>query len=142
MKKTIIYGLCLAIALMGCGCSDDEDTSVDTALLTGIWQCMSEYDSEDDEWIDLDYPDYMLIHEDHYGYKGLDTPTDRNEDDRFTWSCSGNRFSFYYDDEEAADARILVIEKLTDEELLWRWDCYEEDGYHWVEKERYRRYNP
>lgn len=36
MKKTIIYGLCLVIALMGSSCSDDEDTSVDTAKLTGI----------------------------------------------------------------------------------------------------------
>ncbi len=140
MKKTILYGLCLAIALLGSGCSDDEDTPVDTALLTGTWQCMAEYDSEDDEWFDLDYPDYLLIREDHSGYKGLESPTDLNRYDRFTWSCSGNQFRFYYDDEEAADARILVIEKLTNEELIWRMDCYE-DGEHWVEKERYRRYH-
>ncbi len=126
---------------MGSSCSDDEDTHVDTALLTGIWQLMSEYDSEDDEWIDRsDEPDYMLIHEDHYGYKGLYSPTDRNEYDRFTWSCSGNRFSLRYDDEGRRD-KIFVIEKLTDEELLWRIDCYE-DGYHWSEKELYKRYNP
>ena len=139
MKKTIIYGLCLVLALLGSGCSDDEDTPVDTALLTGTWQCVSEYDSEDDEWFDLDYPSYLVINEDHYGYKGLYSPSDRNEYDRLTWSCAGNRFTLHYDGEEAAD--ILVIEKLTDEELVWRMDCYEE-GYHWVEKERYRRYHP
>ena len=148
MKKTIIYGLCLVIALMGSSCSDDEDTSVDTAKLTGIWQLMAEYDSEDGGWYDReedDGPDYMVIHEDHYGYRGLEglESTDYRYADRFTYSCSGTRFSFYYDDEEEADARILVIEKLTDDELVWRMDCYdEEDGYHWVEKERYKRYSP
>ncbi len=148
MKKTIIYGLCLVIALMGSGCSDDEDTRVDTALLTGIWQGIASYDSDDvedgydgwdDVWNEYDLP-CMVIHEDHYGYRRR-TPTNRYDEVRFTWSCSNNRFSIYYDGEEATDAQIWVIEKLTDEELLWRADCYE-DGYHWVEKELYRRYNP
>ena len=149
MKKTIIYYiLCLAIALVGGSCSDDEDTPVDTALLTGTWQWVGEYDSDEvgdgyDGWdyeLDKSWPSCMVIHEDHYGYR-LYTPTDRNEYNRFTWSCSDNRVSLHYDDEEATDAQIWIIEKLTNEELLWRIDCYEE-GYYWVEKELYRRYHP
>ncbi len=145
MKKTIIYYiLCLAIALVGGSCSDDEDAPVDIALLTGTWQWIGEYDSDevgdgydgwDYEW-DGSWPSCMVIHEDHYGYR-LYTPTDRNEYNRFTWNCSGNQF--YYCDDRGET--IWDIEKLTDEELLWRVDCYE-DGYHWVEKELYRRYNP
>ncbi len=130
MKKFLAFFLCAATLVEFASCSDDEDESIDAALLVGTWKETAQYDGEYDKWSSTNLSPYPLR---------LNADGTGSDQDTFTWTCSGNTLIIKYDyDEFVSEANIDL---LTETELVISGSYYGEDGRKYTDKKQYERIN-
>ena len=137
MKTLKYFSFFLFALVLGAGfasCSDDDE-SVDSSAIVGLWEVTwtegYEYDSEDpeynDEWSEALNGIKFKFNSDGTGYEG-------DESDTFTWSLEGNRLTIqggYY-------TEVSTVLKLTSSELVLEY-YDEDDSYKYYEKLTFKR---
>ena len=135
MKKYLTLIFC-SVALAWSGCSEN-DAPVNTANLTGKWECYKSYDAEYDEW-DYDYGEGIDIYRLEFRPDNTCHITDDSSSADLLYRLEGRTIILYeeaYPDEEEK----IRINRLTPSELALAYDHTGDNRRKCTDLENYKR---
>ena len=140
MKKNYLFGLLALVMGMFVffSCSSDDDDDIDTSSLVGKWINTKIDWNESGELDSQTYNDvnrYIVLRRDGTGEVSPYNLFEDEKRDAFKWHVSENKLVIKESD---GDVEEYIVVKITDTELVLRWEDRDDDSY-FIETHTFRK---